>query len=468
MRIYNIAICFLALFTASSFASGHFNSLNGYLSKNGMVTNVNKPVVIQDQQMGYLSGGSLVVRGRHESSIRPLTITTPSFDMDPCSLSGDFSLGGLSYINGQALKKFTTGIAKSAGGYITMMAATKLCPVCTSVMNRLEEISREVNSFTMNQCKYGQMLADNTFGAITANQVSKCKMRKKALGSHNDNAEIAKACEDNPFSADGENENTKKLKETMLPDEYNLMWHTLGKIEGQDVVMKELCMSLTGSIIAKKSGNKGITMNTLPSLLDDNFFNALMDADGEQDASKNAIQLYECDTKDICLNPKPKAHIMPANMVAAEIKKALQNVATKLKEGSPADQLSAVEQQLIEISSIPLLPLMISEISDKPRGLNHIYLDDKFVKLIAFDLIENWANSALKKATDSLSNQALTDDATGKVKDLHSKIEIMISHIQQKKHHLHERVALLIDLKQKLTQDRLYRRARIREEFDLR
>ena len=76
-----IASGLVIVISTESYASG-LNKLLKFIDQSGGMSNYNAPAIIQDQQGGFMTGGSLQIRGarpkhynRHMFSYRVLTLT---------------------------------------------------------------------------------------------------------------------------------------------------------------------------------------------------------------------------------------------------------------------------------------------------------------------------------------------------------------------------------------------------------
>ena len=75
--------------------AGGIEALMKYTSPENTMANVNKGAIIKDQQGGYMTGGSMLLRGPSPKVLQPLLVQTPKFAFDACTGSADFRFGGL-------------------------------------------------------------------------------------------------------------------------------------------------------------------------------------------------------------------------------------------------------------------------------------------------------------------------------------------------------------------------------------
>jgi conjugative transfer pilus assembly protein TraH len=142
MNLVNyVKLAIIAAFLAGSasiYASG-IEKLMQFTAP-GTMGNLNKPAVIKDQQGGYLTGGSLILRGPQPKELQPLTVQTPRFAFDPCTGSADFRFGGLSFVSSKEFLNQLKSTVSAAGAYGLKMYLKTICPQCENVVMDLSLI----------------------------------------------------------------------------------------------------------------------------------------------------------------------------------------------------------------------------------------------------------------------------------------------------------------------------------------
>src|SRR5689334_17136624 len=137
-------LCFLFFifisFMSSCLASG-IDRLVQYASPDGAMHNVNSPEIIKDQAGGYMTGGSILLRGPRPKELQPINIQTPRLRYDACTGSGDFRFGSLSYISTGEFSSFLKNVAQATGAYLVKMSIKTACPQCEDIMTYLETVA---------------------------------------------------------------------------------------------------------------------------------------------------------------------------------------------------------------------------------------------------------------------------------------------------------------------------------------
>ena len=221
-----ILIIVTQLIIAEVLATGLDNFML-YSARGGSMTSINKGAVISDQKAGYMTGGSIISRGPRPMDLQPLSIQMPKFDFDSCTGSFDLRFGGFSYIKGAEFAKYYKAVASNSGAYFVKMAITQGCPQCEGAMSDLEAIARDINGMTFNQCEQGKAIAEGLMGKFNAAQSQKCLAKSSLVKGGSDLHDATQKCQDNPDRY-GEAGDDKELK-SMLPDNFNLVWHALNR-----------------------------------------------------------------------------------------------------------------------------------------------------------------------------------------------------------------------------------------------
>jgi conjugative transfer pilus assembly protein TraH len=285
-----IASGLLIVISTESYASG-LNKLLKFIDQSGGMSNYNAPAIIRDQQGGFMTGGSLQIRGARPKTLQPAHVQLPSFNFDACRGSGDFRFGGLSFINSAEFSSFMKKLTASTGAYAFKMAAKSFCPQCENIIAEFEAIARDINNFNLEQCGLAKQLAGGLVGQLEAGQGQSCLMHNAVKKNGKDLSEAHKLCA-NGASPYGDPGDTEELA-SLLGDNFNLVWKALSKGSSDSVEFKELMMSVAGSLIATKIEG-GLSLKPLPSLIvDSSFLEKYIGTKGES----SRVEMYVCDEK---------------------------------------------------------------------------------------------------------------------------------------------------------------------------
>lgn len=377
-------ILILTFATRDTYASG-LNKLLKFIDQSGGMSNYNAPAIIRDQQGGFMTGGSLQIRGARPKTLQPAHVQLPSFNFDACRGSGDFRFGGLSFINSAEFSAFMKKLTSSTGAYAFKMAAKSFCPQCENIIAEFEAIARDINNFNLEQCGLAKQLAGGLVGQLEAGQGQSCLMHNAVKKNGKDLSEAHKLCAGgaSPYGDPGDTEELASL----LGDNFNLVWKALSKGSSDSAEFRELMMSVAGSLIATKIEG-GLSLKPLPSLIvDSSFLEKYIGTKGES----SRVEMYVCDEKKKCLDPKVVVTTLTVkDTLYGKIGTILDTLVDKVEEDAKDPILSDEEIALIEYSSIPIIPLIQQELSRAGDKTNIFLRNAEFIDVICYEVMSGF------------------------------------------------------------------------------
>jgi conjugative transfer pilus assembly protein TraH len=442
-----ILIILIQLVTTEVFATGLDNFMK-FGAQGGSMTSINKGAVISDQKAGYMTGGSIISRGPRPMDLQPLGVQLPSAAFDPCTGSFDLRFGGFSYIKGPEFAKYYKAVASGSGAYLVKMAITQGCPQCEGAMSDLEAIARDINGMTFNQCEQGKAIAEGLMGKFNAAKNQKCLAKSSIKKGGSDLHDATQKCQDNPDRY-GETGDDKELK-SMLPDNFNLVWHALSQGSGEAPNgMKEMIMSISGSIIGLK--HDGVTtISTLPSLIEkDDLLEQYIGKPGE---GTSKVKLYVCNENTRCLKPTVQEVSLDnrADTLYGKVEVTLKSILDKIV--SNKGELSDEEQALVEYSQIPIITLFEIELAMKNEKSVSLFAgNSEFVEVVCYDMITNFMQKMLheaKTAVDSLETAQIDNTAIERFNKNIERVQLLL---RDKKYKAMDKLQTIIAVKERLT-----------------
>lgn len=316
------------------------NDLNDFFMKLGGGSNFTDSGIVKGQSAGYLLGGSLYMR-TPVRNIQLISITLPSVNAGCGGI--DAYLGAFSYINSDQLKALGKQILSNAIGYAFDLALEVTCPQCRSVMDHLQHLANNLNNMNISTCFAAQGIVG---GLAPQTQATRQYVCNSIAGQNNIFADFARSrqgCGPEGQEAEVLNQAKSNQKE-QVPQNKNIVWESFNKIGltvSNDRELKELMMSIVGTVIYDAQGN--ITM--LPTLgANDAFINTLLYG-GKAD-------IYRCDETTLCLRPtKSEINIDNKKALVTQISKTLSGIFEKIKSNSKP---TPTETALIETVHIPI------------------------------------------------------------------------------------------------------------------
>lgn len=443
--IYHSIIQIILLTTTQA---GGLDNFLKFTQRGGSLTSINKGTVIQDQRSGYFTGGSIISRSPKPMELQPVSIQLPSFALDGCTGSFDMRWGGFSYIKSREFLEFFKGVAASTPAYVAKMAIKSVCPQCEDIMSYLETVARDINGITFSQCEQSKKIADGLFSKLNAVGQQKCMSRSSLVRGGRDLVESIQRCQDNPdrYGTSGDD---RELK-SMLPDNYNLVWKALSHGDGKaPTQMKELMMSISGSIMGTKSSGVS-TVSSLASLVERDD---LLEQYIGKPTGSSEVKLYVCDETSKCLYPKiiTKTLSSRTDTLYGKIEQTLQSILTKIYNNKGT--LSDEEQELIEYSQIPLISLFEIELSLKNKNTVASFAGDaEFIEVICYDMVVNFMSKMLLEAKDAVDQIKTSQLDNTPIERFNSNVERIQTLLKDKKYLAMKKLQTIISVKERLAQ----------------
>ncbi len=357
------------------------------------MSNMTSPAIIKDQSGGYMTGGSILIRGPRPKELQPFNVQSPSMKFDACTGSADFRFGGFSYISAPEFASFLKGVAKASGAYMVKMAVKTVCPQCEQIMSDLEAIARDINGMSMDQCAMAQSIAEGAFSKLRSSEKQKCMMAANVQKKATDITATTSQCQDHA----GDAIDDSKEFEDMLGDEFNLVWKALSQgsklaVSDADNTLKTLMMSVSGTIIGLKRGGK-YQFSYKPSLLDDK---ELLDKYMGTSSGDSKLTLYSCNEKEKCLDPKEVEVTLKSNdTLYGNVSKLIRSLVIKVQDDN--HNLSDEEKALISFSNIPIITLIELELTTKGDTDDLLVRMGEFIEVVCYDVITNFMQIMLNR-----------------------------------------------------------------------
>jgi conjugative transfer pilus assembly protein TraH len=449
IAIYGIVTLLTLIGSSVTARAGGLDSFLKFAEQGGSMTSINSGGVIEDQRSGFLTGGSIISRGPRPMELQPAGVQLPSASFDGCTGSYDIRWGGFSYIKGRQFTEYFKAVAVSAGAYVAKMAVKSACPQCEDIMSDLESVARDINGTTFSQCEQGKAIAEGLMSKFNAASNQKCMAKSSLVKGGSDLFDTTQKCQDNPdrFGEAGDNAELK----SMLPDNYNLVWKALSHGDGSAPTgMKELMMSISGSIIGQKQ-NGTATISSLPSLIEKT--DLLEQYIGKPGAGSSTVRLYVCDEKTKCLKPVATDQVLQnrAATLYGKVESTLVSIIDKIDKNK--GELSDEEQALIEYSQIPIISLFEIELALKNKeSVVSLAGDAEFIEVVCYDMVTNFMRKMLleaKNAVDELQTAQLDNTP---IERFNKNIEVVQMLLRDKKHEAMKKLQMIIAVKERLTQ----------------
>jgi conjugative transfer pilus assembly protein TraH len=432
-------ILVISSITNLAFAKG---TLGASLSQLGIMSNVNRPGVINDQLGGYMTGGSIHTRNAL-SDEQLFNIDLPSLSMGCGGINLHF--GGLGYINTKKLQSLIKNIGSAAASYGAMLTIKTISPQVADVLSQLEAMARFINSQNINSCQIGAQIAAGIFPKTAASQELACNARQMGSNVVSDYFAARDNCQDEDKSETG-----KDGYDGILGTEYNLVFEALKKMDNAipDDRIEDL-MSLSGTLISKPNGKGGVELIHKNSLIKDS---KLIEAK-LYGKTGDKLKLYSCTDKAKCVELGYKEEAMSADATYLnQISKLVDSIANKLKnEAAGAKvELSAEENDLAQTSSVPIISIISLELAMKGHGI--ALATEEYAELIAFDYLISYLDNMVGEVYKALGNLEYSQMDGEHIKAFKEEIRFIKGYLSTERQDAFERMNTLLSVKQRFIQ----------------
>ena len=378
--------------------AGVFKNMQNFYSSFGAATNSTEGSAYRDQSGGYVTGGSLFVRNPVRNQ-RFATLTPPGFRMGCGGI--DIWTGGMSYISSDQLKEMMKSIASGLPSYGFMLAVETYAPQIHTIMHQLNKMAADFNRLNINSCEASAAIAGSLWPKSDLGSQAVCRMLSTQSGQTKDWAAGRHGCGENPH---GVLDGAARGNQNMLVGEFNLAWKVLAKLNldftntgsvinpfggvhglssQEQHILKEIMMTLSGTVINKKNGNSFQHM-TLPGKGgDESFLNALM--------TGGKITYYSCGSDAKCLVPIEKDLVLKENeALYAKIRALLEGLVSKIQDDIGETAASPEEMALVNATTLPVYKI-INVTTAYQKGRAPISIGE-YAEIIAFDVVYKYIN----------------------------------------------------------------------------
>lgn len=400
-------VLFLILFQFGDVFGGIGNDLQNFFNKMGSSTNVTTPGAFRDQAGGYYSGGGIAIRNRSKN-VNLGNLQLPRIDAG-CGGINIFN-GGFSFISSKELVDVLKKVGANAVSYGFNLAMKTMAPAVHDTISELYNKASEINRSNINSCEVATTLVGGLWpkGDLASRHVC-TSLGAMSSGGLKDWAAARHDCgaghQSNSILG---SKNSKEEYKDILVNEFNVAWEVLKKNSylSNDKEFAELCMTISGTIVAYKDANGERQVKTFPSKSDsDDLIKGLFDG-GE-------VDIYRCDEGDKCLNVNPKDMKIAASGLSNKVQQTLQEITRKAIED---EALTKEEKAFINSVKLPLYKLINVLAAYKNANLT------EYTDIVSIDLIHHYITEIidvmLVEAINLRNVQVSDEEITAFIKQL--------------------------------------------------
>ena len=372
--------------------------LNGFFGSLGYDGNVSKAQAWQGQAAGYMTGGSVYLRNPVKQ-VQLISMQVPSLNAGCGGI--DAYLGAFSFINGAELQRFVKQIMSNAAGYAFDLALQTMVPELKQAKDFLQKLASDVNSANMSSCQAAQGIIG---GLWPVSQVSNQKICQDIAGESNLFSDWAASRQGCTVGGQGDSVTGRAgddMKDQVLKNK-NLVWDALGRnhLFDGNRQLKELVMSIVGSIIFNKTGD--VTILT-PMVDNRDVITVLMRG--------GTAKIYGCDDADLCLGPAvTDVTVSSDNGLVTLVRTIMLSINQKLGDDTG---MTDREKGFINTTSVPVLKYLTNS---RSMGMSPTYLI-QVADFIAQDLMIQYLQELVKQAGQSLAGKNFPEQAAGELRN---------------------------------------------------
>lgn len=412
-------ITLLVAATLSTTAGATINTeMQSFFNEMGVYGNVTGPTALRGQTGTVFAGGNLYMR-MPQRNFQIASFAPPGIKAGCGGI--DLFAGSFSFINAEQLTALLRNLANNAIGVAFQLAIESISPELAGLLKWAQDQASKINNMNLNSCQLAQGLVTAAWpDQAVAERFAARVGLDPAYNFASDSWKARWNIFNNPPSQTAQESNTiannnPKTKEVL--SDVNVVWNALNRIGITDSELKELMMSLTGTVVIRRNKSNDekpdISYVAPPEKISFKQFI------GDPNTASTTIKIMKCPDND-CLNPGQGT--TTAASFAKYTQDRINGIITKVKNRQ-ANSLTADEYKFIQGTYIPVWKIAT-------MGQGHAEsLASAMSQLIAMDLAYTYFNEISKELQKAVMGSKASDSSL--VKEQLEKIEQRITDLRQ-------------------------------------
>ncbi|MBK1973510.1 conjugal transfer protein TraH [Campylobacter sp. TTU-622] len=397
----------------------------------------------KSQVSGFISRGSARIRWGGGETIRPFSVTAPSFNVGCSGI--DMIFGGFSYLNFEYLVEKLKKIASAAPAYAFQMALSTLCKDCQTIMDELEKIANAINSMNFDTCqmttnwtnKFGKMLSSNTESGQNDSWLSSFAQGMEGTAQTVQKfAKEANAIVNATPDESGETNAAKILKQGSIIQKViekgkaSFFAQALGEDQYEDILR-----GVFGDLVAYTEKSTSITNKNMidpekvmligPTLNTDSFLEALWNKNGENKSIKLKFTAYTITKDENGLYQEPigkETEVIIDKDIRSLLIEKFKAIVVKIKAKGTLDD---DDKNLINAAPLPVADILNIEAS---TGLN----GDAVYEFVALLMVDAFVSELFNEFVTNINTvQGMDPNFSSDHKDDLAKFNAAVSKVQE-------------------------------------
>lgn len=398
----------LAMAVAIAFSTSTSASINSemqsFFNELGTYGNVTGPQALKGQTGTTFTGGNLYMR-TPQRNYQLFSIAPPGIKAGCGGI--DLFAGSFSFMNAEQLTALMQNLANNAIGVAFELAIESITPELAGILKWAQDQASKLNNLNLNSCQ----LATGLMTAAWPDQdaAKRVAARRGLDPQYNFSSDSMKSwwnqLNNPPAQTKQETDqivsSDPRTKETI--DNVNVVWNALNRIGVSDNEIRELMMSLTGTVIItrNKSDDSKPDIRHVPPPQKITFKTLV----GDPGAGTTSIKIMKCPDNE-CLNPGEGT--TSAMSFAKYSRDKISSIVAKIASRQTSS-LTADEYQFLQGSFVP-----VWKIASMPDSAYADGLVDVMSQIIAMDLAFSYFNEITRELHKALANSKSTDSSTNK------------------------------------------------------
>lgn len=397
--IKNGLLLLLVLNANMSFA-GIDNELQSVWSSLGGTSVSNSASFYQGQKAGHYSMGSMYFSRPKKN--RPLmSVNFPEIDFDKsCYSQGVLNFGGISFISGDELKDKMKSVAQQSGLMLLYLGLSSLSPVITESLQETFSKLQEVGGFLSDECQAAKQIVGFAGDTLTQHSEMAKSIYAKMNTGYGRKNDLSSSYRDFPKDKNKLLDEAASRDEKMILENVNLAWKALEKLKMQasNNELKELMMTISGTIIITSNGNgmpnyqyissKVTNPSLLEALIKGNRSMKVLQCQSDKENANKCLKVIENDK-----------YIKQENGFEERVVGFLNKIRTALEEDK---ELGSSEQHFLANSGLPAYTIY-EKLYQYTNG-NPEYEQGLLVELISWNILYNYLSEILKEVNEAANN----------------------------------------------------------------
>ena len=389
----------LSLISSNSYA-GVSDGINGEMSKIwtslGGESVTNGANYYKGQKAGHYTMGSMYFARQKKN--RPLvSVNYPEIDFDQsCYAQGVLNFGGASFISGEELKNKMTGIVQQAGMMFVYLGLSSISPIIGETLQEVYSKLQELGGFLADECQAAKQIVGFA-GDTMAQHSEKAKdIFAKVHLTKGKDKDLSSAYKQFPSGKFDALKEAAEKDEKFIIEDINLAWKAIDKLKITNNEIKELMMTISGTIIitapASDQGSPNfqyISSNvTNPGLLE-----ALL-------KGKQNLKIISCSDKAKCLKVTEQDRMISEDQ---SFEKKVLDFFDKIKLALEEDiELKQEEQNFLANAGIPAYAIY-EKLYQYTSG-NPEYEQGVLAEIVAWNILYNYLQDMLGEVNEAANN----------------------------------------------------------------